>query len=223
MHSLQGRGEILTSTSIILFGIANLWLINFNTYGALQDLPYYVQADDEGEYDNYGGESQVAEICQNLYQASARCDKHFRSWNNKAKQNKILAAKMDFQCDFIDSVVMGYYDEMGFVLLDQENITNPSGLTGLIQKTFSFRTASSEMPPAEQVTSLQVFGLCASIFACCILGVWAATLHSGKKVKGWRPRSRAAASPSIARQDSGIGMARSATMEQEQSSYVSAN
>ena len=180
-----------------------------------QDQLYGISADDDAA-ENYG-EYEVIELCENLYQASARCDKHYRSWSNKAKQSKVLSAAMDFQCDFIDSVVTGNYDEMGFVLLDQENITNPSsGLTGLIEKVYGLRTTDG-MAPATKVTPLQVFGLCASIFACCILGLWAAALKSGKKVsvKGWRPRR---AQSSIARQDSGIGMARS-----EEASYVSPN
>lgn len=176
-----------------------------------QDQPW--GTDDAATDDNYyGGNDQVIELCQNMYQASARCDKHYRSWSNKAKQSKVLAAQMDFQCDFIDSVVTGNYDEMGFVRLDQENATNPTGLTGLVEKTFSFRTTNG-MIPASRVTPLQIFGLCASIFACCILSLWAAAL-SGKKVKVWRPRR---ASPSIARQDSGICTGRSL----EEASYIS--
>jgi hypothetical protein len=123
---------------------------------------------------------------------------------------------MDFQCDFIDSVVTGNYDEMGFVVLDQENITNPSFLAGLMEKTFSLRTTNG-MAPASVVTPLQVFGLCASIFSCCILGLWAMALRSGKKMpmKGWKPRR---AQPAIARQDSGIMLGRS-----DEASYASPN
>ena len=147
-----------------------------------------------------------------MYQASARCDKHYRSWSNKAKQSKILAAQMDFNCDFIDSVVMGNYDEMGFVILDQENITNPAGLTGLVQKTFSFRSTDG-MVPESRVTPFQIAGLVASMLACAILGLWALVL-SGKNVKVWKPRRP---SPSISRQDSGICTGRSL----EEASYVS--
>lgn len=179
-----------------------------------QDQPWGLQTGDDDDY--VSGEDEVIELCENLYQASARCDKHYRSWSNKAKQSKMLAAQMDFQCDFIDSVVTGNYDEMGFVVLDQENITNPSFLAGLMEKTFSLRTTNG-MTPASVVTPLQVFGLCASIFACCILGLWAMALRSGKKMpmKGWKIRR---AQPAIARQDSGIMLGRS-----DEASFVSPN
>jgi hypothetical protein len=73
------------------------------------------------------------------------------------------------------------------------------------------------MTPASVVTPLQVFGLCASIFACCILGLWAMALRSGKKMpmKGWKIRR---AQPAIARQDSGIMLGRS-----DEASFVSPN
>lgn len=73
------------------------------------------------------------------------------------------------------------------VLLDQESVTHPSGFAGLIEKTFSLRTTNG-MAPEEKVTPMQIFGLCASIVACAVLGLWAATLQ-GKKMdlpKGWR-------------------------------------
>lgn len=173
-----------------------------------QNQPWGIEDDDASD-DYLSGNGQVIELCQYMYQASARCDKHYRSWSNKAKQNKLLAAQMDFQCDFIDSVVTGNYDEMGFVRLDQENVTNPSGFAGLIEKTFSFRTTNG-MVPEEKVTPMQIFGLCASIFACCVLGLWATALQ-GKKIavpKGWRVR-RAAPAHGLERTDSGIMMGRS--------------
>jgi F0F1-type ATP synthase assembly protein I len=165
--------------------------------------------DDDGKDVDYSS-GQVSELCQNLYMASARCDMHYRSWNNKAKQSKQYAQVMNLQCDFIDSVVAGNFDELGFVKLDQENITNPTGLSGLIQKTFSL--ATSPNAPPSVVTPLQIFGLCASVFACCILGLWAAALHKGKSVAvtGWRPKRRNIGSArEITRQDSGIMMGRS--------------
>ena len=35
---------------------------------------------------------EINEICENLYMVSARCDKHYRSYNNKSKQAKYAEA-----------------------------------------------------------------------------------------------------------------------------------
>ena len=61
--------------------------------------------DDNINYDD----NEINELCENLYEVSARCDKHYRSYNSKSKQAKFAeaVAQEDLTCDFIDSVVMG--------------------------------------------------------------------------------------------------------------------
>jgi hypothetical protein len=71
----------------------------------------------------------------------------------------------------------------------------------------------------EEVSPLQIFGLVASLLACAILGIWSAilacSLATGKAP--WRPQrgfsNAPAASSTMERNDSGIVLVCSATME----------
>ncbi|KAL3790140.1 hypothetical protein HJC23_009577 [Cyclotella cryptica] len=75
----------------------------------------------------------------------------------------------------------------------------------------------------QEVSPLQIFGLVASLLACAILGIWSATLArslaTGKAP--WRPRRGVSNAPASAsameRNDSGIVLGRSATMERGRS------
>ena len=175
--------------------------------------------DDGANYDD----SEVNELCGSLYEVSARCDKHYRSYSNKSKQAKYAeaVAQEDLTCDFIDSIVMGNYNEEGNIdmwpSVDQEGQEQP----GWMGNSIYAQTAGAY---ASQVTPLQIFGLLLSILAVGILAVWSMTLHKSLSKTGpWRPRRgvHAVANPSQAevdRQNSGIVMGRS---QSNASYYVS--
>ena len=120
-------------------------------------------------------------------------------------------AQEDLTCDFIDSVVMGNYNEMGFVNLDKYDIQKQGqGWAGNNMRAQQVQQGLSE------VTPFQIFGLIMSILAVVLLGVWSATLHKSLTKTGpWRPR-RGVQSPAPAGQDlnrtnSGIVLGRSAS------------
>ena len=164
--------------------------------------------DDSVNYDS----DEINEICESLYEVSAHCDKHFRAYSNKSKQSKYAeaVAQEDLTCDFIDSVVMGNYNEAGFVDLgDDYTIEKQSGwMTDSMygQQYGHYIT---------EVTPLQIFGLLASIMAVILLAVWSMTLHKSLTKGGpWRPRRglQRPTSPTatdLDRQNSGIVMGRS--------------
>mmetsp|Transcript_22476 Transcript_22476/g.45035 ORF Transcript_22476/g.45035 Transcript_22476/m.45035 type:complete len:721 (+) Transcript_22476:161-2323(+) len=174
---------------------------------------------DDGNYDN----DEINELCENLYLTSARCDKHYRSYSSKTKNEKYYdKALMDLSCDFIDSVVEGNFDEDGFVILDEVNgrnylSNNNTGATSTFLKNNLYYQEYGHY--IEEVTPMQVFGLVASILAVAILGLWSAALHKSLTKNGgaWRPRrginSANAAGVTdpvdISRQNSGIVMGRS--------------
>jgi hypothetical protein len=158
-------------------------------------------------------DGNINELCVALYETSARCDKHYRVYSSKTNSAKYAdaVAAEDLTCDFIDSVILGNYDEIGFVNL---------GTTYTVEKTSGFMAdnlyAQKVNQMASEVTPLQVFGLISSLMAVAILGVWAATLHNSLSKGGpWRPRRgfRPAASPAtdLDRQNSGIVLGRSAS------------
>jgi len=171
--------------------------------------------DDDGNYDD----SEINELCENVYEVSARCDKHYRSYSNRSRQSQYAeaVAQEDLTCDFIDSVVMGNYNEMGFVNLDENYQVEGQG-----QRESSWM--ANNMYAEEyghyitEVTPMQVFGLLASMLAVGILAVWSMTLHKSLTKKGpWRPRrgfrsnAPANAAQDLSRQNSGIVLGRSAS------------
>lgn len=143
---------------------------------------------------------EIAKICENLYLASARCDKHFRSYSTRTSTAKYAeaVAQEDLACDFIDSVVMGNYNEMG--LLNIDDYTAIESQSGWFSET------------RKGVTPIQIFGLVASLSACAVLAVWSMTLHQSLSKRGpWRPRRTGASNAieTLDRQNSGIVMGRS--------------
>eukprot|EP01082_Thalassiosira_pseudonana_P000803 g1268.t1 g1268 contig10:1742719-1744061(+) len=160
-------------------------------------------------------EVDVNELCTNLYMVSARCDEHYRSWTNKYKQNHDLSTIQDLSCDFIDSVVVGNYDEMGFVQLSEQDVSNPSRIMGMLQGNMY---AEEYGHYVTEVSPLQIAGLVASLLALVLLGAWAVALRKSLSngTAGWRPR-RGVSSDSVDKTDevmmnrseSGVAMDRS--------------
>mmetsp|Transcript_26313 Transcript_26313/g.56516 ORF Transcript_26313/g.56516 Transcript_26313/m.56516 type:complete len:684 (+) Transcript_26313:42-2093(+) len=176
-----------------------------------------VNTDDDTDDDrtdiNYDS-TEVSELCENLYKVSARCDKHFRAYSNKSSQAKYAeaVAQEDLSCDFIDSIVMGNYDENGII-----NLRNNGGntqQTGWMANTIYGQQYAQYV---SEVTPLQIFGLVASIMAVAVLALWSMTLHKSTTKQGpWRPRRGLnAGGPEKAndlnRESSGIVMGRSAS------------
>jgi hypothetical protein len=188
----------------------------YNTgYGATFEQLKYIQDDNlcipcmKSEHlwttDDGGDASDITELCAYLYESSARCDKHYRAYNSQAQMAKYAeaVAQEDLACDFIDSVVMGNFNEMGFVNLDNMyGIQNGDGST-IGQQYGKF---------VGKVSPLQIFGLVASLMAVVILAGWSMTLHQSLTKNGpWRPRRRAdlVNANSLDRQNSGIVLGRS--------------
>ena len=151
-----------------------------------------------------------------MYLASARCDKHYKSYSSNNKKSKLTGyySNQDLSCEFISSVVDGNYNEMGFVNLELSNATDSGNI---LTNSIYYEEYGHYV---QEVSPLQIFGLCASLGACAILALWAASLgRTVANVKApWRPRRgvNTAAVPA-ARQDSGIALNRSATMERGRS------
>lgn len=168
--------------------------------------------DDSVNYDD----DEINEICESLYEVSARCDKHYRSYSNRSKQAKFaeMMAQEDLTCDFIDSVVSNNYNEMGFV--DLGNDYTVEGQPGWMANNMYAQQYGHYIT---EVTPLQIFGLIFSCLAVVILGMWSVSLHRSFSKQGpWRPRRgfRSNAAPNAAqtdlnRQNSGIVMGRSAS------------
>jgi len=172
--------------------------------------PYQVRGnvedyEDQAEYDDDG---DINELCENLYKVSARCDKHFRSYTSKTKQAKYAEAMVqeDLSCDFIASIVMGNYDENGFVNVDNMQRYNPDAKSGFLADSMMWEQYGSKI---QEVSPFQIFGLIVTIGACAILAV--ASMNLSKSIKGgrpWRPREFSS-DAEMNRTNSGIVMGRS--------------
>lgn len=177
-----------------------------------EESEYEAYNDDQSNAQMNYGDDEINEICENLYLASARCDKHFRSYTSKSKQAKFAEgiAQEELTCDFIDSVAMGNYDEMGFVNLGEDyTVEKQSGWHADNMYTQQYGHYISEVNP------YQILGLFMSILAVIILSVWSLKLQNSLSKRGpWRPRrglNNVAPSQSdhVSRQNSGIVVGRS--------------
>eukprot|EP00804_Cyclotella_cryptica_P010924 CCRYP_018989-RA/>CCRYP_018989-RA protein AED:0.19 eAED:0.19 QI:0/0.66/0.5/1/1/1/4/310/718 len=181
---------------------------------------YQENADDDYYTSNNEFNDEVNDLCINMYLASARCDKHYKSYSTTNKNAKMTNyyANQDLTCEFIQSVVEGNYNEMGFVNVNLANSTESSG--NILTNSIYYEEYGHYV---QEVSPLQIFGLVASLLACAILGIWSATLArslaTGKAP--WRPRRGVSNAPASAsameRNDSGIVLGRSATMERGRS------
>jgi len=170
--------------------------------------------DQNMEYDD----GEINELCEAVYEVSARCDKHYRSYTSKSKLAKYseAVAQEDLACDFIESVVEGNFNENGEVDVGNNYYKqgNPTWW-GNNMYTQEYGHYASE------VTGLQIALLVMSIAAVCLLTAWSLALHkSASKSAPWRPRrgfrsssaaNAPAANPDLSRQNSGIVMGRSAS------------
>mmetsp|Transcript_11153 Transcript_11153/g.23711 ORF Transcript_11153/g.23711 Transcript_11153/m.23711 type:complete len:703 (+) Transcript_11153:199-2307(+) len=162
--------------------------------------------DDDNDDDSNTGNGEINELCENIYMVTARCDKHYRSYSSKINRAQYAeaVAQEDLTCDFIDSIVMGNYNEMGEV--DMVRNQRQNGWTA----NNSYKQQKGHFA---EVSPLQIFGLIASIAAVCIFAMWSMTLHKSLSSNrgSWRPRrgmlsfaSSRAAEADIDRQNSGI-------------------
>ena len=156
-----------------------------------------------------------SDLCINMYLASARCDKHYKSY----KSPKSYYGNQDLSCKFIQSVVQGNYNEMGFVNLQYNNLGENSG--NILTSSTYYQEYEHY---AQEVSPLQIFGLIASISACAILFLYATFLGrttANSKVP-WRPRrgiraGAALTADPMVRNDSGIALNRSESIDRGRS------
>ena len=166
----------------------------------------YASANYDENANAYDPDASVNELCEQLYSVSARCDQHYRSYTSKNARSKYYSVEqMKLSCDFIDSVVVGNFDEFGEVLLD--NSTLPFGEISYLQNSMLWNDYGHYVT---EVKWWQVVGLVASIALCTSMAVWSAKLHDSLR-KGWKPKrgSSMGAGSDLNRSESGIHMARS--------------
>jgi len=142
-----------------------------------------------GDYADQGDDSdEISEICTNLYMLSARCDKHYRMYSSKTSSSTYAQAvrEEDMSCDFIDSVVMGNYDESGFANMNTMQDYTTEANSGMFTNNLLWEQYGSQV---QDVTAPQIWGLSAALLACAMLAGWAGSLNrSLNKGTSWRPR-----------------------------------
>lgn len=167
----------------------------------------YNNGNDDDER-NGGGNGNVNGLCESAYKVAARCDKHYRSYNSRSQRAKYqqAVAQTDLTCDFIDSIVMGNYDESGEI--GTTNLSKKKQFGNWLANKPYTKTAGQVIT---RVSPFQIFSLVASILAVCVLAMWSMSLR-GSLTKAWRPRrglrGHTHVQTDVTRQNSGITMGR---------------
>lgn len=162
------------------------------------DLPYQNQ-DEDGDDDDEEEEAEVTELCELLFEEAGKCHKYMEDVDEEA-YGENQAENEDTVCGFIQNVVTGQYDELGYIYLSADDYSKDN-------RDNQYATTASE------VSIGQIFGLLVTALACIILVVWACFLHRKLTRRApWRPRragGSGAKAGKLSRNNSGILMGRS--------------
>ncbi len=152
---------------------------NNNNWENLQNNDDGNEEEEQEEVDY--SDNNMGQLCEKVYETSAHCHKNYRSFR-KGQLSARQWEEMKLSCSFIDSIVMGNYDEMGYVNLNINGDT-PEWLRDNMYASNMYNNVVSDVSP------LQVFLLVFALLACAILAVWSKTLHSSlTKREPWTPR-----------------------------------
>mmetsp|Transcript_27028 Transcript_27028/g.38676 ORF Transcript_27028/g.38676 Transcript_27028/m.38676 type:complete len:567 (+) Transcript_27028:56-1756(+) len=170
---------------------------------AAQEQAWFLAGDD----DNTNNSGEIAEICDAVFQQSARCDKTLSNWwRHKRNANYAESiALQDVSCEYIDNMRMGKYDTEGNVIMDANRLYGAQGGNIYVEE---YGQGFTEVSP------MQIFLLVLSISACVVLGIWSTSLHQSLTKGGltWKPKRGVGAEADdveVSRQTSGIVMGRS--------------
>eukprot|EP00586_Coscinodiscus_wailesii_P007032 CAMPEP_0172491132 /NCGR_PEP_ID=MMETSP1066-20121228/21832_1 /TAXON_ID=671091 /ORGANISM="Coscinodiscus wailesii, Strain CCMP2513" /LENGTH=538 /DNA_ID=CAMNT_0013260009 /DNA_START=220 /DNA_END=1836 /DNA_ORIENTATION=+ len=146
----------------------------------------------QNQDENDDDDNAVSEICENLFDQSAKCHKFY---NNPVYMSEEQENNANMVCYFIDNVLSGSYDEYGQIVLSNDDIVS---------------SAVNFSPDDISTTQLTFIGV--SLLACIFLIGYSCYLHRAITRKApWRPRRGGpeALAGQISRQNSGIVMGRS--------------
>jgi len=147
---------------------------------------------------------EVTEVCENLYNYAAKCNKHIGGASSSSYQSYQQENNEYAVCSFIASVVTGTYDEYGYIYVDP--------LSFEADNKYNEYTVNAIRKGV--VTLDQVFGLCFFVLAAIGLLVHAAVLHSHiQKRSAFDESTKESLNTGVQRQNSGIMMARSTTVD----------
>ena len=151
----------------------------------------------EGDYyDN----DDISEVCENLYAASGKCNRHIGGASDNSYQSNQQEDNSYTVCSFIQSVVQGSYDEYGYIYINSNNFASDN----------QYNEYAEIAIRRDVVTSGQVLGLFVLSLLVLFLVFKAALLRH--QVTARAPKNyyqESAATTTIKRQNSGIMMCRS--------------
>merc|ERR1740124_676585 len=107
---------------------------------------------DENEDNN-----DITEVCENIYNAAAKCNQYMSSATQKSYQSSEQYDNESNVCNFIKSVVTGAYDEHGYIYFDASAYSSDN----------EYNEFASDLHKVEIVTAGQIFGLV--IFSSVVL------------------------------------------------------
>ena len=168
----------------------------------------------ENQYDNGDGDAddgdQILELCESLYQASAKCNKGLSSYNAYSYESSNQAEQEDTVCNYIETLLAGTYNEEGEIVIDNSWYFNTTNWRSASEYMHEFQNAKNFA--AENLKPYQIVLLVLLPIACLLLWIWACCLHSALRRRNipWKPRrTRDMTMDDISRQNSGIVLGRS--------------
>jgi len=161
------------------------------------NLPFQAQEDAE---DN----DSISEICENLYDYAAKCNRYLYSANDNSYQSYQQAGNEYAVCSFIASVVTGTYDEYGYIYINSREYSSDNKYNVYAQAAIR----------KDVVTVGQAFGLVFFSLVLVGLSIYAAlTRHLVARKLGFNASTQEPLSGGgtrqVKRQDSGIMVCRS--------------
>lgn len=162
------------------------------------------------EEDDENDEDQISEVCENLYTASAKCNKNFDDATASSYQGNNQYTEEDMVCDYITSLLEGNYDESGSIVIDANWYFNVSNWREASEYMNEFSNAKNYIE--QNVQPWQTALLVLSSVGCFMLWIWACCLHSSLRRRNipWKPRrTKDMTAQDISRQNSGIVLGRS--------------
>lgn len=128
------------------------------------ELAFQDVQDDDKQEDNY----DLTEVCENVYNAAAKCNIYMYSYTQQSYQSAEQASNERTVCNFIKSVVTGAYDEKGHIYFDANAYSSDN----------KYNQFTSNEYQVEVVTVGQIFGLVIFSSVVLLFLISACIMHS---------------------------------------------
>merc|ERR1712183_99601 len=112
-------------------------------------------------------EDNISGVCEDLYNTAAKCNRHIGGATDESYTSYQQEENEYAVCSFISSVVIGVYDEFGFIYLNINQYRRDNKQNEFIRYA----------PKVEEITFWQVMGILTLASVCFVLMLWSCFLR----------------------------------------------